>query len=190
MTQADGSSLVGPPQHDPDNPVSQSQRMVPAATTVSFVLPSSSVNSQSTLGDTNSTPPTSSDGPASQSQGSMRSPGLRLSAPESKAQDIGNLPQSVPMQSDHVNGMDGTRADGTQKTSAPITPVSPVPSVGIVGQKRTASGALKPTIIRLQASPRQTSVTVHSNAATEGSGSPNISEVSFYDNHRLTCMSV
>lgn len=153
------------------NAATVSQNSSFTTNTGSALVPSSSSNSQTTFADISSTPPTSSEDPSSQSQASQLSQPIEPESSEGHKQTL----RPMPRQSDLMKGGDTAKVGRIRKTPPRTVPAL---QLGIAGQKRTASGAVKMTNATPPGSPTQVAAVGDSKNTSTESSAHNICDVS------------
>ncbi|KAI9746279.1 MAG: hypothetical protein M1835_002454, partial [Candelina submexicana] len=137
--------------------------------------------SQSTLVETESTPPTSSDGPSDQSQESQLSRFAYRSTAQQGPLDCAR-PRTPP-----IYARTSDLPARLERRSTPVSPASVTFQSGVLnqGHKRTANGDLKPESASLPGSPISV-IPKHSRNMSIDSGGSNISELSSQLRARLS----
>ena len=157
-----------------------SQDSAASAITTSQMQWSSSNLSGSPQPDGDSTPPTSSDGPSSQSQGSQ------FSQPADEREQEWRQPRRDPSShTAHHHAKDVDMSNGTGPGNALLLPKSPETlkrqsresNLGPSGQKRTASGAIKGSSASMPTSPLNENASNHARHTSTDSAAVNTGEV-------------
>lgn len=151
----------------------RSSETSPGSMTGPALLSSSSNVSQTTVGEMASTPPTSSEGPSSQcDQPPQPQPGVH--APSAASQ--GQVFQGYKPGKQSSRASSGENRDDDTERVSPASPAQPA-SLSVAGQKRMASGAVKPTSASVPASPSQTEAAGDSESPRPEALRGNIAEV-------------